>query len=86
MRRRLLLGAAGAAFLGFPFAATATTARHRRRGAWIEAQKAMENAGFSNLQGLNMDGNTWRATGDKDGKRWAVAYSHEAGVTAKPVE
>jgi hypothetical protein len=85
MKRRVFL-AAFAATAAVPFAASATTAKHRRRGAWIEARKAIEAAGFSNLQGLDMEGGVWHATGQKDGKAWAIAYSRAAGVSAQPVK
>jgi hypothetical protein len=87
MKRRTFLAALGSAVVSVPLAAEATSLQHRRRGAWIAARKKIEAAGFTNLEGLNMDSDgIWHALGHKDGKSYQVALSRDGSVSARELQ
>jgi hypothetical protein len=86
MERRIFLAALGWAVV-LPLGAEATSLQHRRRGAWIAARKKIEAAGFTDLEGLDMDGNgTWHAVARKDGKSYQVALTREGRVSAQELQ
>jgi cell division protein FtsW (lipid II flippase) len=87
MRRRIFLAALGSALVSVPVAAVATSLQHRRRGAWIEARKKIEAAGFTNIEGLKMDSNgVWHAVGHKEGNSYQIALSRDGSVSAQELQ